>query len=82
MSRFANRIVAGLRAPEQARPYGLTRAPITTVAGVANWLWDARSESGDRIWFGQSSREHAGEHLLWLRFLHHDRWIERGGRHG
>jgi hypothetical protein len=39
-----------------------------------------RDEAGDRIWFGESSREHTGRHLLWLRFLHHDRWIERGGR--
>lgn len=80
MTNFADRIVAGLRVQEQARPYSLTRAPITTEGGAANWLWDYRAESGDRIWFGAGTREFAGRHLLWLRFLYQERWIERGGR--
>lgn len=79
---LAYRSINGSPVQKQKRGYGIERAPITTVGGAANWLWDARSESGDRIWFGESSREHAGRHLLWLRFLHHDRWIERGGRDG
>ena len=79
---LADRIVAGLRVQEQARPYGIDRAPITTVSAAERWLRDWRSEDGDCVWrpAGESSREHTGRHLLWLRFLHQDRWIERGGR--
>ena len=71
MTGLADRLLAGLRAAEAARPYQLDRATLRTVAEGAEWLRQYRDDNGDRIWLaaGDRKRELRARRLLWLRWL-------------
>lgn len=86
MSTFADRIVAGLRAAEQRRPYGLDRAIILDDEEALEWLWEWQGDDGRHPWRqtrppARGPRVVAGR-LLWLRWVHHRDWVSRGGRDG
>lgn len=84
MSSLGERIVAGLRAREQARPYQLERAEIGDVEDAVDWLWDYADARGDHTWRRRChpSPRTVAQRLLWLRWVHRRRWLERGGRDG
>lgn len=75
------RLVNTLREDEQARPYHLERPDLRTESDAAEWLREYRNVTGDRVWLtaGERGRKRVGRRLLWLRWVHRERWIERGG---
>lgn len=80
---LADRLIAGLRAQEQDRGYGLERTEVDTVSDGLVWMRGTHEAYSD-VWFGPNDsdkkRRRTIRAWLWLRWLYRDRWLERGGR--
>ncbi len=85
---LAERLVSGLRAEEQQRPYRLDRPDVRSIAEAVAWLRDWRGEDGHTPWhkawrgadFNDDERLRTLKRMLFARFRCRLEWIERGGR--
>jgi hypothetical protein len=85
---LAERLVSGLRAEEQQRPYRLDRPDVRSIADAVVWLQEWCGEDGHTPWHkpwlpledNEDNRLRTLKRMLFARFRSRLEWIERGGR--
>ena len=82
MTSLGDRLLAGLRAAEAARPYQIDRADIRTVDDGLVWMRGAR-DGDSEVWFGPHDSDHDRRRtirrMFWMRWVHRKEWLARGG---